>query len=161
MESRSFPLISFHLKPSPCSSSFLLVLDLAGFQVLFMTHKVVVNLRNLYKTVLGEVRRGEGILKRETGVLGFPGGARGEESVCLPGKLHGQMSQVGYSPWGRKKSDMTEVLSTHYFIYIYIYPHTYTHTHTHTHIHTHIYIWASLVAQLVKNLPTRRPQLES
>ena len=23
----------------------------------------------------------------------------------------------------------------------------------HTHTHTHIYIWASLVAQLVKNLP--------
>ena len=27
--------------------------------------------------------------------------------VCLPGKSHGQRSLVGYSPWGRKESDMT------------------------------------------------------
>ena len=26
---------------------------------------------------------------------------------------------MGYSPWGRKKADITELLSTHYFIYIY------------------------------------------
>ena len=41
--------------------------------------------------------------------------------VFLPGKFHGQRSLAGYSPWGRKESDMTERLSTH------------THTHTHTH----------------------------
>ena len=29
-------------------------------------------------------------------------------SVFLPGKFHGQRSLVGYSPWGRKESDMTE-----------------------------------------------------
>ena len=28
----------------------------------------------------------------------------------LPGKSHGQRSLVGYSPWGRKESDMTEWL---------------------------------------------------
>ena len=28
----------------------------------------------------------------------------------LPGKSHGQRSLVGYSPWGRKESDMTERL---------------------------------------------------
>ena len=157
MESRSFSLTPFHLKPSPYSPSFLLVLDLAGFQVLFMAHKVVVNLRNLCKTVLREVKWGEGILKREIAVLGFPGGASGEESVFLPGKFHGERSQVSYSPWGRKESDTTELLNMHYFIYIYMY----THTHTHIYIYTHTYIWASLVAQLVKNLPTRRPQLGS
>ena len=27
----------------------------------------------------------------------------------LPGESHGQRSLVGYSPWGRKESDMTEV----------------------------------------------------
>ena len=26
----------------------------------------------------------------------------------FPGKLHGQRSLVGYSPWGRKEPDMTE-----------------------------------------------------
>ena len=36
----------------------------------------------------------------------------------VPGDSHGQMSLVGYSPWARKESDMTEHLSTH------------THTHT-------------------------------
>ena len=28
--------------------------------------------------------------------------------VSLPGKFHGQRSLAGYSPQGRKKSDMTE-----------------------------------------------------
>ena len=28
--------------------------------------------------------------------------------VFLPGKFHGQRSLAGYSPWGRKESDMTE-----------------------------------------------------
>ena len=30
--------------------------------------------------------------------------------VFLPGKSHGQWSMVGYCPWGRKESDMTERL---------------------------------------------------
>ena len=29
-------------------------------------------------------------------------------SSILPGKSHGQRSLEGYSPWGRKESDMTE-----------------------------------------------------
>ena len=33
--------------------------------------------------------------------------------LVLPGKSHGQRSLAGYSPWGRKESDMTERLSTH------------------------------------------------
>ena len=32
--------------------------------------------------------------------------------VFLPGKNHGQMSLAGYSPWGRKESDMTECTYT-------------------------------------------------
>ena len=65
-------------------------------------------------------------------VKGFPGGSDGKESACNAGdlgstpglgrslgggygnslqyscleKLHGQRSLVGYSPWGRKESDM-------------------------------------------------------
>ena len=31
--------------------------------------------------------------------------------VLLPGEFHGQRSLAGYSPWGRKESDMTERLS--------------------------------------------------
>ena len=34
--------------------------------------------------------------------------------VLLPGKFHGQRSLVGYSPWGRKESDMTERLHFHF-----------------------------------------------
>ena len=34
--------------------------------------------------------------------------------VLLPGKSHGQGSLVGYSPWGRKESDMTEGLHFHF-----------------------------------------------
>ena len=29
--------------------------------------------------------------------------------VFLPGEFHGQRSLVGYSPWGRKEIDTTEV----------------------------------------------------
>ena len=36
--------------------------------------------------------------------------------VFLPGESHGHRSLAGYSPWGCKESDMTEV--------------TYSHTHT-------------------------------
>ena len=28
--------------------------------------------------------------------------------VLLPGEFHGRRSLVGYSPWGRKESDITE-----------------------------------------------------
>ena len=69
----------------------------------------------------------------QSSYLGFPGGSDGKESSCsagdpgsilgredalgeemaatpvfLPGESHGQRSLVGYSPQGRKESDMTE-----------------------------------------------------
>ena len=34
-------------------------------------------------------------------------------TVFLPGKFHGQRSLAGYSPWGRKESDMTEHACMH------------------------------------------------
>ena len=34
--------------------------------------------------------------------------------VLLPGKSHGQRSLVGFSPWGRYESDMTERLHFHF-----------------------------------------------
>ena len=71
-------------------------------------------------------------------ILGFPGGTSDEEPACqcrrhkrygfdpwvgtlpwrrawppspvfLPGDFHGQTSLAGYSPWGHKKANMTEV----------------------------------------------------
>ena len=36
------------------------------------------------------------------------GGNTGSTPVFLPGESHGRRSLVGYSPWGRKESDMTE-----------------------------------------------------
>ena len=35
--------------------------------------------------------------------------------VFLPEGSHGQRSLVGYSPWGRRESDRTERLSTHFY----------------------------------------------
>ena len=32
--------------------------------------------------------------------------------ALLPGKSHGWRSLIGYSPWGHKESDTTEVLAT-------------------------------------------------
>ena len=46
-------------------------------------------------------------------------------SRLLPRKFHGWRRLVGYSPWGRKESDMTEQLTL---------------MHTHIHIHRDSYI---------------------
>ena len=43
--------------------------------------------------------------------------------VFLSGDFHGQKSLVGYSPWGSRETNTTELL---------------THTHTYTHTHTHM-----------------------
>ena len=74
-------------------------------------------------------------LRLGDGSLGLPLWLSGQESVCnagdpglipgskrspegghgnplpvfLPGESHGQRNLVGYSPWGHKESDMTEV----------------------------------------------------
>ena len=37
--------------------------------------------------------------------------------VLLPGEFHGQRSLAGYSPWGRKESDNTEV-TEHVIMYL-------------------------------------------
>ena len=46
--------------------------------------------------------------------MGFPGGQWERQChptpVLLLGKSHGWRSLVGYSPWGREESDMTERL---------------------------------------------------
>ena len=34
--------------------------------------------------------------------------------VFLPGESHGRRSLIGYSPWGRKESDITERLHFHF-----------------------------------------------
>ena len=39
----------------------------------------------------------------------------------LPGKSHGQRSLTGYSPWGHKESDTTELLTEHMSTNIYTY----------------------------------------
>ena len=36
--------------------------------------------------------------------------------VLLPGKSHGWRSLVGWSPWGREESDMTERLHFHFLL---------------------------------------------
>ena len=48
--------------------------------------------------------------------------------VFWPGKLHGQGSVGGHSPWSSKESDTTERSCTR----------AHTHTRTRTHTHTHI-----------------------
>ena len=83
--------------------------------------------------------------------MGFPGGSDGKESTCNEGDLglipglgrspggwhgnplqysclenpHGQRSLAGYSPWGRRESDMTERLSTSFSHWIEMLPLSY------------------------------------
>ena len=42
--------------------------------------------------------------------------------ILLPGKSHGWRSLVGYSPWGRKESDMTERLHFHFQGVVMVFP---------------------------------------
>ena len=51
---------------------------------------------------------------RNTGLISDSGRSSGEGNgnplrCSLPGKSHGQRSLEGYSPWGHKESDTTEV----------------------------------------------------
>ena len=39
--------------------------------------------------------------------LGRSSGEGNGNPLFLPGEFHGQWSLAGYSPWGRKESDMT------------------------------------------------------
>ena len=53
------------------------------------------------------------------------GRSLGEENgnstpAFLPGKFHGQSSQVGYSPWGCKELDTTEHTQTHGVLFHHI-----------------------------------------
>ena len=55
-------------------------------------------------------------VKQETGVQSLGGEIPWRRTwlptpVFLPGASHGQRSLVGYSPWGCKKSDVTERLA--------------------------------------------------
>ena len=77
--------------------------------------------------------------------------ARQPTSVFLHGESHGQRSLAGYSPWGRKESDTTELV-THTQTHTQTHTHTHRHTHTHTHTHTHRRM-ASQVELVLKNLP--------
>ena len=49
--------------------------------------------------------------------------------VSLPGKSHGQRSQVDYTSWGHTESDTTEQLC----MLVRARARAHTHTHTHTH----------------------------
>ena len=42
--------------------------------------------------------------------------------VFLPGKSHGQRNLVGYSPWGRKESTMTECAHAHTCAHTHVSP---------------------------------------
>ena len=82
-------------------------------------------------------------------IWGFPGGTSSKESTCqwrrrkrhrfnpwvsrIPwsriwqptpvfslGKFHGQRSLAGYSPWGHKESEWSELLSTHTHTYLLV-----------------------------------------
>ena len=40
------------------------------------------------------------------------GEGNGNPLHSMPGEFHGQRNLAGYSPWGRKESDTTELLSS-------------------------------------------------
>jgi len=77
--------------------------------------------------------------------LGWEDPFEKEMATCLlflPGKMHGQRSLAGYSPWGHKRvrHDWSNLAHTHMGIYMHIYTHTHTHAHTHIYIYIYTYI---------------------
>ena len=67
----------------------------------------------------------------------------------MPGESSGGRSLVGYSLWGLKESDSTERLHFLSFLSTVIYNGKESEKES-------IYVQASLVAQMVKNLPARQ-----
>ena len=67
----------------------------------------------------------------------FPGGGHGNplQYRCLENPM-GRGALAGYSPWGLKESNMTEVTE-----------HTHTHTHTHTPGDTHTWTQLTLITR--------------
>ena len=72
-----------------------------------------------------KINRGGSEVKASACKAGDPGSIPGSRKipwrrqwhptpVFLPGESHGRRSLVGYSPWGRKESDMTERLPFHF-----------------------------------------------
>ena len=60
---------------------------------------------------------------------------------------------AGFSPWGRKESDMTEQLSTHMSLRL---RQQLSHVHqTHTHIHTHTHTDSLTYIQITLGLKVR------
>ena len=53
-----------------------------------------------------------GDIRDKSSIPGYPGGRHGNPPpVCLPGESQRRRSLVGYSPEGRKESDMTDMTS--------------------------------------------------
>ena len=69
--------------------------------------------------------------------------------VFLPGKFHEQRILAGYSPWGRKESDMTECTRTHTHAHTHACTHVRTHTRTRTHTHAHTHAHAHSVQNIL------------
>ena len=98
---------------------------------------LLTNLPSPWRHILWRVGKLQSKKSQEWDIKGLPGGTSGKETACqgrrhkrcrfnpwvrkilwrrawqptpvfLPGKSHGQTSLDGYSPWGRKESDMTE-----------------------------------------------------
>ena len=87
---------------------------------------------------------------RDTGSI--PGWGRSPEGgngnplqySCLE-NLHGQRSLVGYCPWGRKESDMTEHACTCLWLLLSLEGRNYDPVHTHTHAHMKINILQTII----------------
>ena len=95
----------------------------------------------------------------DSGSILGPGRSPGEGNgtpVFLPGKSHGQMSLVGYSPWGHKRvrhNLVTEkqYVYTHICICIYANYKLYIHIHMHAHIYlcyTSI-LWINIYSEIL------------
>ena len=70
-------------------------------------------------------------------------------SSILVWRIPWQKSQVGYSPWDLKESDMTEWLThththTHTCVCVYIYVHMYIHVHMYICVCVYIYIYKAV-----------------
>ena len=68
-------------------------------------------------------------------------------AVLLSGKFHGWRSLVGYSPWGRKESDMTEWLQFHHL--------------SNLQIKTLLTLWGFPCGSVVKNPPAMQEPQET
>ena len=108
---------------------------------------------SLEKTLMLVKTEGRRIRGAEDEIIGWHHQLNGHEFEQIPGDSEGQGCLACYSPWSCKELDMTEWLNNHHHLGGALVPAELLRYISDCYVYPFRKNWASLVAQMVKNLP--------